>query len=51
MLIFTIIIFGLAVVRDASKSFKDEITIAGVVFIATELTAYIWFLGQFVKVK
>lgn len=57
MLIFTIIIFGLATVRTITPFTDDDTYKKGSVFIArsfvliTMLMSYIWFLNQFISLK
>jgi hypothetical protein len=52
MLIFTIIMFGLACVRELHKLTEPNKFNLGRVLVALSLIwSYIWFLSQFVKVK
>lgn len=52
MLIFTIIVFGLATVRTLlPMRDPDEVNFASIAVAATMIISYVWFLQQFVSVR
>ena len=52
MLIFTIIIFGLATIRTIVPLVeKDNWTAGQLITTVTMVIAYIWFLNQFISLK
>ena len=52
MLIFTIIIFGLATIRTiVPMAKKENVNLAQIILAVTMIVAYVWFLKQFVSLN